>query len=48
VKNRFQAFAFKFINLYSDDWVPKLHAGLLENLGRYRRYKPDEVGLYSR
>ena len=25
------------------EWVPKLHAGLLENLGRYRKYKADEV-----
>ena len=25
------------------EWVTKLHAGLLENLGRYRKYKADEV-----
>lgn len=25
------------------EWVPKLHAGLMENLGRYRKYKADEV-----
>ena len=24
-------------------WIPSLHAGLLENLGRYRKYRGDEV-----